>query len=121
MYTDRIRVEQVLTNYLINAVKFTEQGSIVLSYRINTNKSEVVFSVTDTGIGIPSDKQEVIFDRFVKLNQFSTGTGLGLHICRLIADLLKGDVKVDSTYTTGARLLFILPLQSAQGNMSRNN
>lgn len=121
MYTDRIRVEQVLTNYLINAVKFTEQGSIVLSYRINTDKSEVVFSVTDTGIGIPSDKHEVIFERFVKLNQFSTGTGLGLHICRLIADLLKGDVKVDSTYTKGARLLFILPLQSAQGNMSRNN
>lgn len=113
IYTDRVRVEQVITNFLNNAAKFTESGSITLSYKVDDEKSNVVISVTDTGIGIPENKQEVIFDRFVKLNQYSSGTGLGLHICRLIAEILKGTVKVDPTYTDGARFLFIIPLKPA--------
>ncbi len=114
IYTDRVRVEQVITNFLNNAAKFTESGSITLSYKVDDEKSNVVISVTDTGIGIPENKQEVIFDRFVKLNQYSSGTGLGLHICRLIAEILKGTVKVDPTYTDGARFLFIIPLKPAK-------
>lgn len=111
IYNDRVRVEPVITNFLTNAAKFTESGSIVLSHKLNAAKTDVIISVTDTGIGIPANKQEVIFDRFVKLNQYSSGTGLGLNICRLIADMMKGTEKVDPTYTSGARLLFILPLQ----------
>lgn len=110
LYTDRVRVEQVLTNLLVNAAKFTKQGSITLTYKIDKSRGQVIFSVTDTGIGIPREKQNVIFDRFVKLDPFSAGTGLGLNICRLIADMLNGEVKVDPTYTAGARFLFILPL-----------
>ncbi|MCM1331112.1 MAG: HAMP domain-containing histidine kinase [Bacteroides sp.] len=113
IYTDRVRVEQVISNFLTNAAKFTESGSITLSYKVDPEKSNVIISVTDTGIGIPVNKQEVIFERFVKLNQYSSGTGLGLHICRLIADILKGTVKVDPTYTDGARFLFIIPLKPA--------
>ena len=104
----------MITNFLNNAAKFTESGSITLSYKVDDEKSNVVISVTDTGIGIPENKQEVIFDRFVKLNQYSSGTGLGLHICRLIAEILKGTVKVDPTYTDGARFLFIIPLKPAK-------
>lgn len=111
LYTDRIRVEQVLTNFLTNAAKFTTKGSIVLSYNVDEDKSNVTLSVTDTGVGIPADKQEAIFERFVKLNPYSSGTGVGLHICRLIAGILHGSVKVDPTYTSGARFLFILPLK----------
>ena len=111
IYTDRIRVEQVITNFLNNAAKFTTKGSIVLSYAISNDKSNVILSVTDTGAGIPADKQEAIFERFVKLNPYSSGTGVGLHICRLIAGILHGSVKVDPTYTSGARFLFILPLK----------
>ncbi len=111
LYTDRIRVEQVLTNFLTNAAKFTQKGSIVLSYSIDPEKTNVTISVTDTGVGIPADKREAIFERFVKLNPYSSGTGVGLHICRLIASILHGKVKVDPSYTSGARFLFILPLK----------
>lgn len=115
LYTDRIRVEQVLTNFLINAAKFTQKGSIVLAYSLDSEKTNVTISVTDTGVGIPADKREVIFERFVKLNPYSSGTGVGLHICRLIASILHGKVKVDPTYTAGARFLFILPLKPPTG------
>lgn len=110
LMTDATRLEQVLINFLTNAAKFTKEGEIVLSYSVDADNGQVVFSVTDTGIGIPKDKAEVIFERFEKLDSFAQGTGLGLHICRLIANMLKGKVMVDTSYTGGARFLFIHPM-----------
>lgn len=104
-------MEQVLTNFLTNAAKFTNKGEIVLSYDIDQTQQQVIFSVTDTGIGVPKDKAEVIFERFEKLDSFAQGTGLGLHICRLIAKLLQGKVMVDTSYTQGARFIFIHPIK----------
>lgn len=111
LFTDPTRLEQVLINFLNNAAKFTHKGEIVLSYEIDNTSQKIIFSMTDTGIGVPADKAEVIFDRFEKLDTFTQGTGLGLHICRLIARMLKGDVKLDTSYTQGARFLFIHPLR----------
>ena len=68
------------------------------------------FSVTDTGSGIPLEMSEIIFERFEKLNSFKQGTGLGLHICKHIAELLNGKIYVDNTYRDGARFVFRLPL-----------
>lgn len=111
LLTDATRLEQVLINFLTNAAKFTKKGEIVLSYSVDNEKQEVIFSVTDTGTGIPADKVEVIFERFEKLDTFAQGTGLGLHICRLIANMLKGKVMVDTSYTKGARFIFIHPMK----------
>lgn len=110
LFTDATRLEQVLINFLTNAAKFTQKGEIVLAYSVDKDNRQIIFSVTDTGIGIPKDKAEVIFERFEKLDSFAQGTGLGLHICRLIANMLKGKVMVDTSYTDGARFLFIHPM-----------
>ncbi len=110
MITDPVRVEQVLINFLTNAVKYTDSGSIILSYEIDKPGKNVMFSVTDTGIGIPEGKEEVIFERFEKLSRYQQGAGLGLHICRFVAGMLGGTVKVDTSYKKGARFLFILPV-----------
>ena len=106
--TDAARLQQVLTNFLINACKYTEKGSIILAYRILDN--DIEFSVTDTGCGIPADKAETIFERFEKLDSFKQGTGLGLNICRQIADLVGGRIYVDTSYTDGARFVFVHPM-----------
>ena len=107
--TDPARVEQVLINLLNNGAKFTEQGSVTLSYALNHNQT-ITFAVTDTGIGVPPGKEDIIFERFEKLSSATEGTGLGLNICRMVATLLKGTVKVDTTYTEqGARFLFTIP------------
>lgn len=106
--TDPLRVQQLLINFLTNACKYTEKGSITLAFEVND--TQVIFSVTDTGTGIDPENAERIFDRFEKLDQFKQGTGLGLNICRSIADLLHGEVTLDTTYTKGARFLFIHPL-----------
>lgn len=108
--TDSRRVEQVLINLLNNAVKFTSEGSIILSYTIDNDASTVTFAVTDTGIGIPKGKEEIIFERFEKLDNTTQGSGLGLNICLLIAKLLKGSIRVDTTYRHGARFLFTIPM-----------
>lgn len=71
----------------------------------------LTFSVTDTGVGVPAEKADVIFERFEKLNVFKQGTGLGLAICRQLATLLGGSVKLDTSYTKGARFVFIHPLK----------
>ena len=110
LVTDSMRVQQILLNFLNNAVKYTEQGEITLTYTINEQEQQVIFAISDSGPGIPSDKAEQIFNRFEKLNSFSQGNGLGLHICRLIAQALQGEVKLDTTYTRGARFIFIHPL-----------
>lgn len=108
--TDAARVEQVLINLLKNATKFTSRGSITLGYKVDKENKQVIFSVTDTGIGIPADKMKMIFNRFEKVNNFSQGSGLGLHICRLIANMVNGEVSIDPNYLNGARFLFIHPI-----------
>lgn len=108
--TDAARLQQVLNNFLTNACKYTEHGSITLAYLMVDNAIE--FSVTDTGSGIPADKAESIFERFEKLDNFKQGTGLGLNICRRIAGLVGGRVYVDTSYTDGARFVFLHPLLS---------
>ena len=106
--TDAARLQQVLNNFLTNACKYTEHGSIILAYRLLGKAIE--FSVTDTGCGIPPEKVETIFERFEKLDSFKQGTGLGLNICRRIATLVGGQVYVDTAYTGGARFVFVHPL-----------
>lgn len=109
--TDSRRVEQVLINLLSNAAKFTPEGSISLSYRIDRTNNSITFAVADTGIGIPEGKEEEIFDRFRKLDRNTQGSGLGLAICRMIADLLDGSVKVDTTRSgQGTTFLFTIPI-----------
>lgn len=109
--TDARRVEQVLINLLTNAAKFTSDGSISLSYTIDRTNNSVTFAVSDTGIGIPKGKEEEIFDRFRKLDRDTQGSGLGLPICRMIADLLDGTVRVDTSHKgKGATFLFTIPI-----------
>ena len=105
--TDAHRLSQILINLLTNAGKFTSEGSITLGVEIDKEHGEVLFSVTDTGPGIPPDKQEMVFNRFEKLEgNKKKGTGLGLAICRQIAVIIGGRIWVDPTYTGGARFIF---------------
>lgn len=106
--TDDARLRQVLINLLVNATKFTEQGSIVLELKM-VDAGTALFSVTDTGCGIPPEKQHLIFERFEKLNDFVQGSGLGLSICQLIVKYMNGKLWVDSGYTRGARFCFTHP------------
>ena len=108
--TDDARLRQVLINLLVNAAKFTEQGSIVLELKM-ADAGTALFSVTDTGCGIPPEKQHLIFERFEKLNDFVQGSGLGLSICQLIVKYMNGKLWADSGYTRGARFCFTHPLK----------
>ena len=108
--TDDARLRQVLINLLVNATKFTEHGSIVLELKM-AGAGTALFSVTDTGCGIPPEKQHLIFERFEKLNDFVQGSGLGLSICQLIVKYMNGKLWVDSGYTRGARFCFTHPLK----------
>lgn len=112
---DPFRLQQLLVNLLTNAAKFTDAGEINLDFRVDKEKKEVVFSVTDTGIGIPQDKHDCIFNRFEKVDEFKQGTGLGLSICRVIADRFGGTIQVDSSYTGGARFVFVMPYENLIG------
>ncbi|WP_298614657.1 ATP-binding protein [uncultured Odoribacter sp.] len=106
--SDKKRIQQVLTNFINNAQKFTTHGTIALGYRICGQ--EIEFSVTDTGIGIQPEKQAEIFQRFVKLNNFVHGTGLGLSICKSIIEQIHGRIGVQSEPGKGSRFWFTLPL-----------
>ena len=106
--SDKNRLYQVLLNFVTNALKFTSEGSIVIDYRINGN--EVRFSVQDTGMGIEPEKQEAIFTRFVKLNNFIAGTGLGLPICQSIVTQLGGTIGVESEPGKGSCFWFTHPI-----------
>lgn len=109
--TDAHRLSQILINLLTNAGKFTSEGSITVSVEPRPEHNEVFFSVTDTGTGIPLDKQELVFNRFEKLDgNKKKGTGLGLAICRQIAMIVGGRIWVDSEYTGGARIVFAHPI-----------
>ena len=136
IYTDKKRLMQVITNFINNALKFTNKGQILLEYHLNENSQTIEFSVTDTGMGIAPDKKEHVFecfvklnsfstgmgiepnkvdrvfDRFVKLNSFSKGTGLGLSICRSIIEHLGGTIGAESEMGTGSRFWFTHPYKS---------
>ena len=107
--TDDSRLQQVLINLLINATKFTPQGSIVLKLEKETDDT-VLFTVTDTGCGIPKDRQTNIFQRFEKLNENAQGSGLGLSICQLIIEHIGGQIWIDSEYAEGSRFCFTHPI-----------
>lgn len=106
--SDKNRLYQVLLNFVTNAFKFTSEGSITIDYQINGN--EVKFSVQDTGMGVEPEKQEAIFTRFVKLNSFIPGTGLGLPICQSIVTQLGGKIGVESEPGKGSCFWFKHPI-----------
>ena len=108
--TDTLRLHQVLINILVNATKFTKEGSIILQLEQN-EEGMAQFSITDTGCGIPSEKQSSIFERFERVNEKSQGTGLGLAICQLIISRLGGRIWIDPQYTDGSRFVFTHPLK----------
>ena len=109
--TDPRRVQQVLVNLLTNACKYTLSGEIRLSSSLTEHPGNVTFAVADTGPGIPAEEAEKIFERFTQLNDFHQGTGLGLSICRDIAGRMGGRVYLDTSYTSGARFVFTVPLK----------
>lgn len=111
METDVQRMQQVIINLLSNADKFTKKGKITLDFSVDEEAQMAVFSVTDTGCGIPKEKQKLVFERFEKLNEYAQGTGLGLSICKLIVYKWKGAIWIDSDYTGGARFVFSHPLK----------
>lgn len=111
METDVQRMQQVIINLMSNANKFTEKGTITLDFTVNEKSQMAVFSVTDTGCGIPKEKQKLVFERFEKLNEYAQGTGLGLSICQLIVHKWKGEIWIDPDYTGGARFVFSHPLK----------
>ena len=104
------RISQVLNNLAHNAAKFTTRGSIRIAYSVLEAEKKIEISVTDTGTGIPKDQQEAVFERFYKMNSFTQGTGLGLPICRSIAEKLGGSLRIDTSYTEGCRMILTLPL-----------
>lgn len=110
LHTDENRLRQLLINLLINATKFTKEGSITLSISVDKQGENALFAVTDTGCGIPLEKQKSVFSRFEKLNENVSGTGLGLSICQSIIHRLGGDIWIDSSYNKGARFVFSHPI-----------
>jgi len=110
MRTDVQRLQQVVINLLSNADKFTKEGTITLKLELDTAGNAAVFSVTDTGCGIPLDKQKRVFERFEKLNEYVQGTGLGLSICKLTVEKWGGEIWIDPAYTDGARFIFTHPM-----------
>lgn len=111
--TDNVKLQQVIINLLTNASKFTKEGHICLSFTVDETANTIIFAVTDTGVGVPKEQAETIFDRFVKLNQYVQGTGLGLSLCRIIVERLGGKIWLDTDYTSGARFVFTIPLVSS--------
>lgn len=110
LYTDSNRLQQVLINLLVNAAKFTKEGTIRLVLDVDADKHEAIFVVEDTGCGIPPEKQKYIFNRYEKLHEDIQGSGLGLSICQLVIKRIRGRIWLDTGYTQGARFVFTHPL-----------
>lgn len=109
--TDSTRCAQVIMNLIANAEKFTEKGTVTVDFGYTDEPDKVWISVTDTGPGIPKGAEEMIFTRFKQLDPTARGTGLGLYIVKRMSELLGGSVKVDTSYTGGARFIFTLPVE----------
>lgn len=107
IHTNVPYLSQTIAHLLNNANKFTESGQITLSCHKVDN--QLVIKVTDTGIGIPAEKQEWVFDRFTKLDEFKPGAGLGLYICQLIVKRLGGTIQIDKEYTQGTSFVLTFP------------
>lgn len=114
--TDTQRLQQVIINLLSNADKFTRNGKITLKLEVDDEKRVATFSVSDTGTGIPLEKQKLVFERFEKLNEYVQGTGLGLSICKLTVEKWGGEIWVDPGYADGARFVFTHPFEIEQPN-----
>lgn len=110
MHTNSKYFALLIRSLLDNANKFTEKGSIILECTAIPEK-EITFSITDTGCGIPKDKYDYIFERFSKLDPFSQGTGLGLYICKIIVERMKGKIYIDPTYTKGTKFIVAVPVR----------
>ena len=104
---DSARIQQVVTNFVTNAVKYTEEGFIKVGY--NIMKDGLYIYCSDTGCGIPKEKCQTIFGRFVKLNDFVQGTGLGLSICKTISEQCNGKIGVDSEVGKGSTFWIWVP------------
>lgn len=109
--TDVQRLQQILINLLSNANKFTLKGQIILGIEQDADGKSLIFSVTDTGCGIPLEKQQKVFERFEKLDEYVQGTGLGLAICKITIGILGGEIWIDQDYTDGARFMFSHPIR----------
>lgn len=110
LISDRNRLNQVIVNFINNAIKFTSKGSIELGYE-KTDEDHLRVFVKDTGIGIAPEKVGSVFERFVKLDSFTQGTGLGLSICQSIIKQMGGTIGVDSKQGKGSCFWFILPIE----------
>ena len=109
IHIDRMRLTQVITNFLGNAKKFTSQGHIKLGYFCDKEKKEIHFFVEDTGAGIPKEELQMIFERFYKRNEFVQGVGLGLAISKVIVEKMNGHIDVQSEVNKGSRFTAVLP------------
>ena len=105
--TDKDRIFQVISNLVGNAIKFTPKGNISYGYKLTDN--QIIFHVTDTGMGIEPEKVGHVFERFTKLNNYAQGTGLGLSICKSIIERLGGKISVSSEFGKGTTFIFTLP------------
>lgn len=108
MTTNENKVRRLIYCLIDNALKFTEEGHITV--KASSDESSLIVVVEDTGCGIPPNEQCRIFERFVKLNDFKEGLGLGLPLCRMITSKLRGSIILDSSYTKGARFVVSIPL-----------
>lgn len=116
VWADKNRLNQVISNFINNALKFTFSGSITLGYYRQTD-GYLRFYVRDTGMGIPKNKIKTVFDRFVKLNSFVRGTGLGLSICKSLVEQMGGTIGVESEEGEGSCFWFTYPYQEMAGSI----
>ena len=116
VWADKNRLNQVISNFINNALKFTFSGSITLGYYRQTD-GYLRFYVRDTGMGIPKNKIKTVFDRFVKLNSFVHGTGLGLSICKSLVEQMGGTIGVESEEGEGSCFWFTYPYQDIVGSI----
>ncbi len=122
---DSVRLRQILTNLISNAIKFTENGEIYIEVSTvfhNENEIKLKFSVKDTGIGIPKEKQEILFDKFSQADSSTTrkfgGTGLGLAISKQLAAMMNGEIGVNSNKGKGAEFWFTISMKAEQAKLS---